>query len=247
MKTKTTFLLLSILLFAITACNNNETSVPQLKFGGMKGNVSMVKESEYDAIEKFGEIVPNVLRFITIYEFDKNGNEINTADYSDDGECLYKKETSYENGQLSSITYYDNFFMQSKITENRVIAREKNHIKWLCGVGTDEEYTIDVFYKGLYSKAQDKDGILAEECFYDKNGNRIEQKLYNIEGELVSRCLCEFDKDNNLIKRTYYSNEESNVTTHSYPEYDKKGNWITQYTWIDGKVTNVIKREITYR
>lgn len=246
MKTKTTLPLLSILLFAITACNNNGTSIPQLKFDGMKGNVSMVKESEFGAIEKFGEIAPDYLYLVKIYEYDRNGNQTKIAEYHDDGDWKYKYERTYEDGIVVSSVFYLNG-SKSKKREDRVIAREKNHIKYLCDIGTDEEHTEDDFFDGLYVKNVDKDGNLKGEYFYDNKGRLVEHKNYH-DRKLNFRLLREFDKDNNVIKESvYYSCGEPDITTYSYPEYDKKGNWTTRYKWNDGEVEYITKREITYR
>ena len=79
--------------------------------------------------------------------------------------------------------------------------------------------------------------------YYDDKGNEIHYK--NSDG---LEYWCEYDDKNNPIKTTEYrSYGDPLVHTFTYPEFDKKGNWITQYVWEDGEVINVVKREITYR
>lgn len=238
--------ILPLFLLVLTACSNNGTSIPQIKFSGMKGNISMIKESCYDATEKFGEIVPDELNGVNIWEFDNDGNQTKFGCYDEDGDYIYKVETTYENGNIVSETSYAK--IGNKKTENKVIERKKNYIKWLFDIGTENENSVEHIYDGLYYKGVDKDGKLVEECFFDKKGRLIERKSYS-NGELSYRGLMEYDKDNNLTKLTqYYSTgEASTVTYYTYPEFDKKGNWITLYLFEDGEIQGIFKREITYR
>lgn len=236
--------LLPFLLFALTACSNNGP-VQLIKFSGMKGNVKMVKEFVYGATEKFGEVVPGELDDVYIYEYDKKGNQTVYSAYNDEGVCTYKMESIFDDRVLESQIIYVKA-TDSK-TENRVIERGEDYCKWLCDIGTDEQYTMTVYYNGEFTKSVDADGNVLTDIAYDSKGRLIDQMLYS-DGELFYRLFQKFDKDNNVIKVTNFIPDGGEmVMTFSYPEYDKKGNWITQYTWIDGEVTNVTKREITYR
>lgn len=78
--------LILVFVLAITACSNNSISIPTLKFGGLRGNVSMTKESKFDAVEKFGEFFPD----------DKKVNWLTQYAW-EDGEVvgITKREISY--------------------------------------------------------------------------------------------------------------------------------------------------------
>ena len=233
------------LLFAITACNNSGTSVPTLKFSGLRGNISIYKEYQYYAKEKFGEIVSDGLAQVMIREFDKDGRLLKHGVYDEDGDYIIKVEEIYENGLLSSEVLYQSNNKEKMVS--RVAERRKDYIKWLVNEGTDDETIAENFYDGLYYKALDNDGIISFEMFFDKAGRAIEQKNYS-EGKLVDHYLQEYDNNGDLIKTISHADDDSpSVTTYTYPEYDKKGNWITQYTWEDGEVLFITKREISYR
>jgi len=237
--------LLPLLLLALTACDDNGISIPRLEFGGLNGNVSKTKESKYDAVEKFGEIVPDDLEEVTITEYDEDGNQTKYALYDEDGDRIYKIESAYEKNQIVSEVVYLKYENQKIIS--RVVDRKKNYIKWLSNEGMDDESTLELIFEGLTYKGVNLDGETVFEMQYDKTGRMIDRKSYS-KGEVISRTSQEFDKDGNLVKVTeYYSSDTPSVVTFSYPEFDKKDNWITRYTWEDGEVVSVTKREITYR
>lgn len=237
--------LLPLLLLALTSCGGNGVSIPQLKFGGLNGNVSMTKESKFDVVEKFGEVIPDDLNEVIITEYDKDGNQIKYGLYDEDGDFIIKLEDTYENNLLVSEVTYQKY--GNKKINSRVVERKKNYIKWLNNEGMDDEYSVELIYDGLSYKGVDKDGKTTLEVQCDKKGRMIDQKSYS-NGEIVFRISREFDKDGNLIKTTQYqANGDPSVETFTYPEFDKKGNWITQYTLEDGEVVGITKREITYR
>ena len=229
-----------ILLFVATACSNNGTSIPELKFEGLKGNVCGFKEYRYDAVERFGEIVPGYLDGVTIYEFDNDGHLIKLGIYDDDGDCLFKRENIYENGLfVSSIMTNGN----DKKTENIVVERKKNYIKWR----TDYECTTETYYDKNSCLTKDENGDIVEESVFDNKGRLIELKKY-YDGEIIFRTQREYNKQGLLVKLiSYYSSNNSEVLTYKYQEFDKKGNWIVQYVYEDGEIEYIVKRDITYR
>ena len=235
-------ILFSLLL---TACvgSSNFTSIPQLKFDGMKGNISMVKESKYDAKEKFGEIVPSDLDEVTVQEYNKDGRRVSFAVYDEDGKIIFKLEDEYEKGHIVSETTYQSY--GDKKTVMKVVERKKNYVKWV-EVGADKELVREQIFDG-YTCKQVVAGETVSIAYFDKKGRFVEEKSYH-EGDITFRILQEYDDKNNPIKTTEYrSYGDPVVQTFTYPEFDKKGNWITQFVWEDGEVINVVKREITYR
>lgn len=240
---KTKALIPIFIVLALTACSNVSTSIPNLKFGGLRGNVSMTKESKFDAVEKFGEFVPDDLNEVIIVEYDNDGNQVKYGVYDDEGDYIYKFEEVYEDGLLVSET----FCRYGEKTVSTVIERNKNYIKWLINAGKEDESSEEILFSGLTYKAVDKEGNTIREVECDKDGRIIENKGYS-DGRIIYHLLFDFDKDGNLITKTeYLSSEEPVIRKYTYPEFDKKGNWITQYAWEDGEVVEITKRDISYR
>lgn len=233
-------------VFALTACSSNEsTSIPNLKFDGLRGNVSMTKESTFDAVEKFGEFVPDDLNQVIIVEYDNDGNQIKYGVYDADGDNIYKSESLYDDGLFVSRTSYEGYL--KKKTVSRVVERKKNYVKNLTNEGEEDEHYYELFYNGLSRKTVDEEGNITNESKYDKSGRLIEWTSYS-DGEINTRILRTYDKAGNLITETQYRlSYETFRAQYTYPEFDKKGNWVTRYTLEDGEVVEITKREISYR
>ena len=230
-----------ILLFVATACSNNRISTPELKFDGLKGNVSGCKDYSYDAEERFGEIVPGDLDGVVIYEYDNDGHQIKLGIYDDDGEYIFKQEKVFEKALVVSSTTMTR--VNDKKTKKTVVERKKNYIKWRA----DDETTMETFYDKNSCLTKDENGDIIEEYVFDNKGRPLEEKAY-YKGELSYRRQNEYDKNGLLIRsKTYYSSNNTEVLTYKYPEFDKKGNWIVQYVYEDGEIEYIVKRDIIYR
>lgn len=235
--------ILLLLLCSTVACNNNSSPIPELKYDGANGDIRMIKESMYYAFERFGEPVADELQGVVITEFDNKGHQIKAGAYDADGDCYYAVERTYENNLLvSEVIRSSN---NNKAT-NRVIERTKSHIKWALNEGTKEESTCDYYYDGLLSTRKDKNGVIENETLYNDRGQVLEERQYS-NGTLSGRKEYEYDKDGNMIKETDYVKSDSMVITFTYPESDKKGNWLTRYWWDNDRVLLISIREITYR
>lgn len=113
--------MLQLFVLAITACSNNSISIPTLKFGGLRGNVSMTKESKFDAVEKFGEFFPDDLDEVIIVEYDNDVNQVKYGVNDAEGDYIFKLEQIYDDGLLvSEIQKY-----WSKTVRNVVVDRIK--------------------------------------------------------------------------------------------------------------------------
>lgn len=230
-----------ILLFVATACSNNRTSIPELKFDGLKGNVSGCKDYRYDAEERFGEIIPGDLDVVFIYEYDNDGHQIKLGIYDDDGDYIFKQEKVFEKALVVSSTTMTR--VNDKKKKNTVVERNKNYIKWRA----DDGSTMETFYDNNSSLTKDENGDIIEESVFDNKGRPLEVKAY-YKGELSYRQINEYDKSGLLIRtKTYYSSNNSEVLTYKYPEFDKKGNWIVQYVYENEEIEYIVKRDITYR
>lgn len=241
MKTKVLLPLFLLTMFSFIACNNSP--IPRVKFDGMEGNVSKVKESTYKASEKFGEAVMGDLEGVTIIEYNDKGQKLVETVYNRYGDIFFNKESVYVNNQLESIITYDKDGGRSV---TKFVDRKRNYVKIIYSEGTDQEFYSEQFYDGLYCKIIDDQGELVEEVYYDSKGSGIEDKIYQ-NGEMIYHILREYDNKHNLSKITKNYRGESEVTSYTYQEFDQKGNWVMAYERTNGKITNLLKREITYR
>ena len=80
---------------------------------------------------------------------------------------------------------------------------------------------------------------------YDEDGNRTEKTFYNADGEIMFKF--QYDEDGNKTESTYYNSDgEINMKWKYQYEYDKLKNWIVRLEYTDGKLTEIIEREIEY-
>ncbi|MBQ4388498.1 MAG: hypothetical protein II824_00805 [Bacteroidales bacterium] len=234
-----------LFLLVLSACAGNMVSAPELKYGGLNGDVSMTKETCYRAVEKFGEPVPTDLSEVIITEFDVDGHQIKYCQYDEDGDFIFKAENTFEKGLVVSESH-ELFFKEGKYTRS-VVERKKNYIKWQEHEIDGEESFTEFFYNGLHLTIKDEEGEVTTEMDYDKTGHVVEQTNYK-DGKVTFRILREFDKKGNMIKMVQYRDGVNSETiTYRYTEFDKKGNWTTQIVNKEGKLESIVKREITYR
>lgn len=229
----------------LVSCNNNDFALPQLKYGGLKGKVSKVRENHYTVREKFGEMTPGVITEITISEFDKDGRCLQFGSYKEDGGFYYKMKTEWKDGKIISETHYSND-NNEPITDLRIVDVSKYHRKWIVNSGKEDESYIEQSLKGLTLTNKDEKDEIQAVITYDKKGNIIEQKEYI--GDPKFRTINEYDENGNIIKRTIYPETgDPTIRTYSYPDFDDKGNWTTQIMIEDGNAEEIVKREISYR
>ena len=235
--------LLCVALFV--SCNSNESSIPQVKFGGLNGNVLKLKETHYTVTQKFGEMLPDEITQISINEFDKDGNSVQLGFYKEDGSFYYKIKTEWKDGKAITETHYSDNNEEPTITLS-VAERSKNYVKWTVNPGKEDESFREQFIDGLTVTSKNDKGEIETVLKYDKKGFVIEQK--QITGSMAFRVVSELDDKGNPLKQIMYDEDgESSTRTYTYPDYDKKGNWITQVITEDGTVEEIVKREISYR
>ena len=230
----------------LTGCSSDQFPLPVLRYGGMKGDVVKVKESYYDAVEKFGDIYPDELRHVFVSEYTSDGFLKSYAVYRANGDWDYKSENTFEDGRCVKTVGHDRY---NGTTENVFVEGRKNYEKWSSTKEEGEKTITEVFYEGLRQICKDEEGRLVYELGYDEDGHVIDQKNYN-EGEIVYRKLSEYDSRGLIIKTTEYFSASSDpeVSTYTYPEFDSHDNWITQYIYSSkGVVKTVVKLDITYR
>ena len=232
------------LTLLFVSCGGGNT-IPQQKFGGLKGDIIRTKDYQYTATERFGEPVADRLERVIVTEYDESGNCIKHGEYYPGGDVYSRTESTYENGVV--VSEIEQFL--DDVTIKRVIERKNNYVKWLIDEGTPDERFSESFYSGLTLTNKNEDGVILSELIYDKKGNIIENRLYN-SGKLGIRLKQEFDNNGNIIKQVQTMEPNTSVaftTSFVYTKFDKNGNWITQVAFFRDKLDKIVKREITYR
>ena len=238
-------LYITLLSLLIIACNSNNMSVPQLKFGGLKGNIASIKDSRFDAEMKFGDINPGDLDEVVKQEYDSDGNLTFEGVYDDDGDMDYETRQTYEKGQWVSCVIKSRYGDYSN--NQKVLERKKNYLKYEVKQG-EEVKVYETKYDGLQAKGYSENGTLAVEMTFNKVGQLLEQKNYDEKGKMVYRIVQVFDDKGLLVKRTSYGESWEDSESYSYKDFDKKGNWLTQIIYgEDEEPEYIVKREISYR
>lgn len=237
-------LYIPLLLLLFVSCNSSSISVPQLKFGGLKGNVASIKYSRFEAEMKFGDIFPGDLDVVIRQDFDADGNLTFEGRYYDDGGMLYETRQTFEKGQWVSSVIKNSY---GEPTNQKVLERGKNYLKYESKTG-EEISTFETKYDVLQSRTYSENGTLVADLTFNKNGQLLEQKNYDESGKIIFRIVQEYDDKNFLVKSTSYGESWDEHESYTYKEFDKKGNWITQIVYDeDGDAEYIVKREITYR
>lgn len=239
-------LLLLGLLVASSCCGNNESSIPVLRFEGRKGNIAKIKESTYDAVEKFGDVYPDDLWQVRVAEFDSEGFPVSSVLYDSDGMWITKETDTFENGRCVKskvCVKYPEQEIESSLTENT-----KEYEVWsiVKNGETRKQYS---YYEGLRIIAKDEEGKVQFERIFDAVGHGIDMKIYT-DGEIMHRESWEYNAEGLLVKTTVYRDDgiDPDIYTYSYSDFDSHGNWTTQICYDeDGDPYNIVKAEITYR
>lgn len=219
MKTKLAILSLFILVTVVPSFAQEQPK-NDLQIMNLKSSVKSVKETSYEAVEKFGEIQKGEkkrilglgLDFYII--FNEKGNKTEESEYNSDGTLSVKHTYHYnEKGKIDYEQYYRPDGSKWKTT-NYTYDEKGNWHEYSVVEG---DYYLN---KSTYS--------------YDEKGNMIEMKSYKLDKGI--RCS-EFNYDTTpFYKYTYKYNEKGNlIEGNSYNtdgslsykdtyKYDDKGN-----------------------
>jgi hypothetical protein len=224
MKTK----VISILgfLFLIIGCSILETKNNDLKDMKLNGKVKSITESNYEAIEKFGEIIKgersgtNEFSFDRKLLFNEKGNLIEEKKYKLDGNLDSKSFCNFDENQnkIERIFYdssvkpilrwtykYDgkgNLIEENKI---QILSRLDSLMANYNGKNTNSNYSTKTLYK------------------YDDSGNLFEKSIYKSDGSLVSKNIYKYDLKGKLVEDDTYNSNGSLHCTNTF-KYDDNGN-----------------------
>lgn len=232
-------LFLSILFFMLISCNQG---IPTLRFDGLNGKVQSVRESKYEAVEKFGEAIPDELEQVLILDFDKAGHPLKHFIYDEDGELIYGWEQSYDGDEVTLTKNYGWREKEPSVTE--LLSCGKTHCDYkYTDKDTTYTYTTNIFEDKLYRKFTYNNSDTEVELWFNKKGQVLEQKQTK-KGELIFWLVNKFNNDYLLVE-TEYRGSYPSQSSFKYTEFDSKGNWTTAIMF-EGEDTYVLKREIKY-
>ena len=222
-------IILAILsVLRLVSCKQSEKK-NDLTEENLKGKVKSIKETPYEAVDKFGQIEKgNVLYDDFIFPFtiyDEKGNKIEEYHYDEDGNLSSKDTYEYdEKGNNIERNWYDSdgrlgYKLIYKYNEKGNIIEENYY---------DSNGSLS--YKTTYK--------------YDKKGNKIEDNSYDSDGSLNSKTTYKYDEKGNMIE---YNTDGRFGEKYTYKyEYDKNNNWIQQVTYEDNKPIQITERIIEY-
>jgi len=238
-------------MIILISCSNEKND---LKRANLYGNVKFVKEIQYSAVEKFGEIVEQDEMNTRESTYNEKGNIIKSSEPSQTFlEGYLSSEYSIdENGNQICIIYDSKHSIKSKLIKiydlNGNVIEDtfydnNNNLKFKVRNELDEKGN------NIKDKMYNSNGNLESvtERKFDKNGNCIEAISTTNTGVIFQKWEEQmYDKFNNMIywKLTIPSSRSVHFE-HKY-EFDKNNNWIRQVILQDQKPENVIKREIKY-
>lgn len=233
------WIVLCVVMVFLTACSNSYRQ----KFLGLKGQVESVKESQYTAVDRFGEVELGELNNVIIYTFNSDGKETKTARYDGTGDCLFATEYIYEQGKRTKIMFSGEY--NDELGKISLIDTKDDTLIYKGTIG-DKPVCIKDFQLNRYSCniTEAEYDTLKLEDWFDKNGNIIESKrIHN--GDLAHWSKSKY-QDGKLIQTEYLKGYGEAVVTYTYNEYDENGNWTKRTDYCNGKPEYITIRKIEY-
>ena len=280
------YLITSILFIATTILTAQHKSPTDWELSGLKGKVKSQRSIPYEVVTQGKTFVKGAIdrdldTVVKIGNLDNLQKDFNPNGY------LTQMRFFFKNGELySRMEYYYN--PQGQLFETRYNSDKTLYVYNPEGyLIKDATYSPGGFLKTHYNYQVDTNGkVLKEETYhanqlestiayiYDKQGDPVEMRYYDAQGNLLQRVESKFnkqhlaernrtyDKDNKLVNITnkkYNSQgdciklqaenklpqKQKNIATYEY-KYDNQGNWIAKTTFINGEPRQIIERTLSY-
>jgi hypothetical protein len=231
----------------------------------MKGQVKEMKEVNFWAIEKDGQITKG--EFMTkkdldsvgstpnfIVSFDNNGT-LTKYDLLDKDSVIQSRTGTVENGRYVRWDY------KLKDSTTYYIIPQYDNLGYLTGASgyrpkadtLVNKLVITNDGKGNYTKLEYfnfKNQMTGYHvCLLDEKGNYTESKYFNKADSLVYTFTNTYDENGSIIKQQGYSEKLKTTEIWVYKDIksDDRGNWIESYANIDnGKFKIFAERTYTY-
>ncbi len=267
---KVNFLMLLIGSIVITSCISQDDTINQWKEYELKGKVQSLKISEYTAIEKFGEITKDSLKYSKIVYFNKKGLVDSITYYVDDDDKLRSTEIykwDFTNNTCTITIKEDPTFyrlLQYNALFNRLLSQVSYKNDSISGKQT-RSYNELLQLIDLTVYRENGDIWWREKDHeYSDDGKLIRYSRYDEEGELDCAYSYRYNDDGILIgmkretdwsKNKYtYEYDSKNMLCREIWEYKSKSKYsnyssidITEYTYQIDKVGNyLVKTKKSY-
>jgi hypothetical protein len=192
------------------------------------GKVKSTTETEFKAVDKFGEVQKSDLISKTITLFDEDGNRTDVSIYKADGSLDYKN--IFKHNDSGRVIEADSYKSDGSL-------KFKGKPKY--------DYNGNRIEMNVYKP----DGTLSYTVTYkyDNNDNLIEKNTYKIVGKLDSKVTYKYDIKSNKINEDTFdaTGKLSSGLTYKY-DTDKTGNWTKQTSYKNSIPQTVTDREILY-
>ena len=253
---------LILVMIATVSCANDQGKDVLYDFN-LKGKVKSIRQSNFAALEKDGEIITGTkidnMNFtaythVEVAQFNEDGNMYETNGYGSEGNLIYKMTVNHgENGNLIGDYSYDlnnelinkcdyNYHENGYMSEANCIG--ENGVRYTLKFKFDE-------FGNMYELNEYGSGgelVYNYTYKYDKDRNMIEGIWYKPEDSLRIKWTYKYDKYGNWIEKNTYNSNAGNVEdklTYTY-EYDPNNNWTKEITFKDGRAGKIAVREIEY-
>lgn len=222
-----------VIEFAVTKNDTGQIRERKYKIGlAYAKNGKLARQDMYSTAPKKQPNSPDRIQMRMSNSYDESGR-LNETIFNNGYSNVVKEVYTYKNGTLQAET------KKYGISDNVLI--ETAQIQ-LDEAGDMVERSVFDTTAKLVSKFTSK---------YNDRGQRIEETEFGVFIKPDTRkWLNTYNTDGDLIRQVYYAGPgaiiASNTSTYTYPKFDDQHNWLVKNIFVNGKLTRVAERSITY-
>jgi len=238
---------LIFLVMAVFFVGCSGSAIKEQKFLGVNGSPKSIKDTKYEAVEKFGEVIEQDVDEVLCYEFDKHGFVQKMVYYNSDGDVNFSVTNTFENGKCIENKSYQKYndLTTTSTLKNRTSKSEIWESTTSDGKTTTQYSEIENLKTTMIVKDSDDNAVSKVELIRDNKGNIVEYKVYN-EEKVVYWYKSTFNEKSQEVERKMLSGYDEGIYTYKYDSFDKKRNWTKKVEYKDGEIESLTIREITY-
>lgn len=220
------FLFMVATTLAISSCNNDGAELKH-KEGMHKARMKSTTDTEYRAVEKFGEVQRGDIILVIKSNYKKNGSITEWNSYNPDGDLVNKQIYRYnENGKRTETNlYFANGDLQNKFTF----------------MNDSAGFTIQV--NKYDSKGELEHKVLISN---DSIGNPVAEEFFLPNGIFDFKVLIKYNDHGEEVEWLKYDSGGGLMSSiiSSYEQFDNKGNWKIKKS--NGDDFSITERKIKY-
>ena len=243
---KQTMIFLIMVMFFVGCSSSNSWGLMDLKYVDVNGSPKSIKETEYEAIKKFDEVIKQDVQSVTCYELNEQGLIQEMIIYDSDGVMFSSMTNKFENGKHIETKLFHAYYGEETHTlKERTSKSEIWEITMPDGKTAQRYCEIENLKLTTIFKDSDGNIVSKREEIKDKKGNTVEFKEYD-ENEVARWYKATFNDKSQEIEKKVLSGSGEGIYTCKYDSFDKKGNWTKRINYKNGKIQSLVIREITY-